>query len=140
MYNLSNRRRDKILNIFFLFNKSYHVRGDIHTQVFTQNVSLTLCFKPTHPQWKRQPWQSKTASRNSASCLICQGKHVKLGWLQLESRVNTGKRKSRRTMQRRGGRGALECNLTGRCPFFKSLHNPFRKKICILIPCFGIFR
>ena len=39
----------------------------------------------------------------------------------------------------RGG-GALECNLTGRCPFLKSLHNPFRKKICILIPCFGIFR
>ena len=36
--------------------------------------------------------------------------------------------------------GALECYLTGRCPFFKSLHNPFRKKICILIPCFGIFR
>ena len=36
--------------------------------------------------------------------------------------------------------GALECNLTGRCPFFKSLHNPFRKKISILIPCFGIFR
>ena len=31
--------------------------------------------------------------------------------------------------------GALECNLTGRC-----LHNPFRKKICILIPCFVIFR
>ena len=26
-------------------------------------------------------------------------------------------------------RGALECNLTGRCPFFKSLHNPFRKKM-----------
>ena len=38
------------------------------------------------------------------------------------------------------GGGALECNLTGRCPFFKSLPNPFRKKICILIPCFGIFR
>ena len=29
---------------------------------------------------------------------------------------------------------ALESNLTGRCPFFKSLH-PFREKICILIPC-----
>ena len=39
-----------------------------------------------------------------------------------------------------GGGGALECNLTGRCPFFKSLHNPFRKKFWILIPCFGIFR
>ena len=37
-------------------------------------------------------------------------------------------------------RGALECNLTGRCPFFKNLHNRFRKKICISIPCFGIFR
>ena len=24
--------------------------------------------------------------------------------------------------------GGLECNLTGRCPFFKNLHNPFRKK------------
>ena len=23
------------------------------------------------------------------------------------------------------GRGALECNLTGRCPFFKTLHNLF---------------
>ena len=39
-----------------------------------------------------------------------------------------------------GGGGALECNLTGRCPFFKSLHHPFRKNIFILIPCFGIFR
>ena len=39
-----------------------------------------------------------------------------------------------------GGGGHLECNLTGRCPFFKRLHNPLRKKICILIPCFGIFR
>ena len=36
--------------------------------------------------------------------------------------------------------GGLECNLTGRCPFSKRLHNPFRKKICILIACFGIFR
>ena len=27
------------------------------------------------------------------------------------------------------GGGALECNLTGRCPFFKSLYNPFRKKL-----------
>ena len=26
------------------------------------------------------------------------------------------------------GGGTLECNLTGRCPFFKDLHNPFRKK------------
>ena len=39
-----------------------------------------------------------------------------------------------------GGGGALECNLTGRCPFFKNFHNPFRKKNCISIPCFGIFR
>ena len=36
-------------------------------------------------------------------------------------------------------RGALESNLTGRCPFFKNLHYPFRKK-CISIPCFGIIR
>ena len=36
--------------------------------------------------------------------------------------------------------GALECNLTRRCPFFKSPHNPFRKRICILILCFRIFR
>ena len=36
--------------------------------------------------------------------------------------------------------GALECNLTGRCPFFKNLRNPFRKKICMSIPCFGIIR
>ena len=42
---------------------------------------------------------------------------------------------------RRGGGGeALECNLTGKCPFFKNLHNLFRKKICISIPCFGIIR
>ena len=33
--------------------------------------------------------------------------------------------------------GELECNFTGRCPFFKDLH---RKKICILIPCFEIIR
>ena len=36
--------------------------------------------------------------------------------------------------------GTFECNLTGRCPFFKNPHNPFRKKICISIPCFGIIR
>ena len=35
-----------------------------------------------------------------------------------------------------GGREHLNGHLTGRCPFFKGLHNPFRKKICILIPCF----
>ena len=38
------------------------------------------------------------------------------------------------------GAEGLEYNLTGRFPFFKSLHNPFRKKIAFLIPCFGIFR
>ena len=37
------------------------------------------------------------------------------------------------------GEGALGCNLTGRCPFFKNLHNPFGKKICISTPCFGIY-
>ena len=31
-------------------------------------------------------------------------------------------------------RGALECNLTGRCPFFKNLYNPFRKKIAFRYP------
>ena len=34
-----------------------------------------------------------------------------------------------------GGERALECNLMGKCPFFKNPHNPFRKKICIPIPC-----
>ena len=33
-----------------------------------------------------------------------------------------------------GGGGALECNLTGRCPFFKNLHNPFRKKFAFRYP------
>ena len=37
-------------------------------------------------------------------------------------------------------RGALECNMTGRCRFFKNLLSPFRKNICISIPCFGILR
>ena len=40
---------------------------------------------------------------------------------------------------RAGGGGALECNLTGRCPFLKSLHNPFKKINCILIPWFRNF-
>ena len=26
------------------------------------------------------------------------------------------------------GGGAFQCNLTGMCPFFKNLHNSFRKK------------
>ena len=30
--------------------------------------------------------------------------------------------------------GALEYNLTGRCPFFKNLSNLFKKKICVSIP------
>ena len=38
------------------------------------------------------------------------------------------------------GPGGFECNLTGRCPFFKNLHNPFRNENCISIPCFGIIR
>ena len=38
----------------------------------------------------------------------------------------------------RGGGGAPKCNMTGRCPFFKN--NQFREKICISIPCFGIFK
>ena len=37
-----------------------------------------------------------------------------------------------------GGGGALECpleyKLTGRCPFFKNLHNPFKKKIAFRYP------
>ena len=32
------------------------------------------------------------------------------------------------------GGGALECNLTGRCSFFKDLHNPFGKKIAFWYP------
>ena len=30
--------------------------------------------------------------------------------------------------------GALECNLTGRCSFFKNLHNPLRKKFAFQYP------
>ena len=33
-----------------------------------------------------------------------------------------------------GGGRALECNLTGRCPFIKNLHNPFRKKTAFRYP------
>ena len=33
-----------------------------------------------------------------------------------------------------GGGGALECNLTGRCSFFKNPHNPFRKKFAFRYP------
>ena len=33
-----------------------------------------------------------------------------------------------------GGGGALECNLTGRCPFFKNPHNPFWKKFAFRYP------
>ena len=32
------------------------------------------------------------------------------------------------------GGGALECNLTGRCPFFKNLYNPLRKKLAFRHP------
>ena len=35
-------------------------------------------------------------------------------------------------------RGALECNLTGRCPFFES-PQPVQEKICILIDLFRNF-
>ena len=37
-----------------------------------------------------------------------------------------------------GGGGALECYMTGRCPFLKNLDNLFREKVCILINCSGI--
>ena len=38
-----------------------------------------------------------------------------------------------------GGGGGGLCTLKVRCPFFKNLHKPFRKKNCICIPCiFGI--
>ena len=33
-----------------------------------------------------------------------------------------------------GGGGAPECNLMGRCPFFKNLHSPFRKKFAFRHP------
>ena len=29
---------------------------------------------------------------------------------------------------------AVKCNLTGRCPFFKNIHNPFRKKFAFRYP------
>ena len=51
-----------------------------------------------------------------------------------------GNLKSRCSCAVSPGGGALECNMTGRCPFFKNLHNPFRRKICISIPYFGIFK
>ena len=41
------------------------------------------------------------------------------------------------TMCQMETQGALECNMTGKCPFFKNFHNLFKKKI-ISIPCFGI--
>ena len=41
---------------------------------------------------------------------------------------------------RGGGGGHLNVTWRGGAHFLKSLHNPFRKKNCILIPCFGIFR
>ena len=31
-------------------------------------------------------------------------------------------------------RGALECNLIGRCPFFKNLYNPFKKRFAFGYP------
>ena len=34
--------------------------------------------------------------------------------------------------------GALEYNMTGRCPFFKNLLNLFRRNIFIAVPCFEI--
>ena len=37
-----------------------------------------------------------------------------------------------------GGR-ALECNLTGKFPFFKNLHNPFRKKMHFRYPVSELF-
>ena len=41
-----------------------------------------------------------------------------------------------------GGKGhfIVNCNMTGRGPFFKNLHSLFRKKNCISIPYFGIIR
>ena len=37
-------------------------------------------------------------------------------------------------LQLRPQGGTLERNLMGRCPFFKNLHNPFRKKIAFRYP------
>ena len=44
------------------------VGGDVHIHGAMQNVNLAFRFKHTHLQWKRQPWQSKTVSRTSATC------------------------------------------------------------------------
>ena len=50
------------LSKFLMALEDMGLRGDIHTHVATQNISLTGFFKHTYPQWKRQPWQSKTVS------------------------------------------------------------------------------
>ena len=60
-------------------------------------------------------------------------------WLYWEQFLAVKRPKTLQVSSPEGG-GALECNLTGRCPFFTNLHNPFRKKICISTPCFGIFK
>ena len=44
-----------------------------------------------------------------------------------------------RHLQPGGGGGALECNLTGRCPFFKNLDNLFMKKFAFRYPVSGLF-
>ena len=36
------------------------------------------------------------------------------------------------------GGGGIECNMTGRCPFFKESPQPVWEKKCISTPCFGI--
>ena len=94
-------------------------------------------------------WQNLASNKNTALDCGIQEKCVKR--ISTECAVTIDRRSyliyhiwpktSRDTEIRTAkGPGALECNLTGRCPTFKNLHNPFRGKICISIPFSGIIR
>ena len=52
----------------------------------------------------------------------------------LRNRLEDQSNCRKKARPRVSGGGALECNLARRCPFFKNLHNPFRKKFAFRHP------
>ena len=123
----------KLLNFCRDVSKNYICQqlDDLTTPVMqsTDDLNQKVSFFP----WRFETsFLSKLASSNNLTVLTVFG-----GVLCEQQKVYCIMYNKLYWSRNRGGGGALECNLTGRCPFFKSL---FRKKICILILCFGIFR
>ena len=70
-----------------------------------------------------------TAINSKCPCILEKEWYSWLLCMSFKVREREGKVSLSTLLTTRGARGGIECNMPGRCPFFKILHNLFWKKI-----------